>query len=288
MDSAVLPAPAGSRPEWGADALDLDAYFARTGYSGPRDTTFETLRGIHRAHATSISWEILDMTAGRHVALDLPTTQQKIVRDGRGGCCLETNLLFAAALDQLGFPLVRHIARVRRGSDQIRTRSHAVLLVEVDGELWMADPGFGDESPLEPIRFADGATLTVADWTWRLDQEGEDWVLRSLHADGWFDVYSFRLEAHFPIDFDMINHFSYADPKSVFVGKLVVQRGDEKVRQVLKENVLMTTYPDGTCERRELTGEEIVQEMRDTFGIKLDAGDQQFLREHYAVAPSTA
>jgi N-hydroxyarylamine O-acetyltransferase len=288
VDSAVLPVPAGSRPEWGTDALDLDAYFARIGYDGARSATLETLRGIHRAHATSISWEILDMTAGRHVALDLPTTQQKIVMDGRGGCCLETNLLFAAALDRLGFPVVRHIARVRRGSDQIRTRSHAVLLVEVDGELWMADPGFGDESPLEPIRFVDGATLTVADWTWRLDSEGKDWVLRSLHTDGWFDVYSFRLEQHFPIDFDMINHFSYADPKSVFVGKLVVQRGDEKMRQVLKENVLTTTYPDGTSEVRELTAEEIVQEMLDTFGIRLDAGDQQFLRQHYSGAAGRA
>lgn len=281
MDRAVLPAPPGSNPEWGIDELDLDAYFDRIGYTGSRATTLDTLRGIHRAHATTISWEILDMTAGRHVALDLPSVQRKIVQDGRGGCCLETNLLFAAALERLGFPLVRHIARVRRGSTAIRTRSHVVLLVEVDGELWMADPGFGDESPLEPIRFTDGATLTVGEWTWRLDAEGEDWVLRCLHADGWFDVYAFRLEQHFFIDFDMINHFSYADPRSVFVGKLVVQRGDEKIRQVLKENVLTTQHPDGQVDTRTLTGEEIVEEMRDTFGIRLDEADQQFLREHY-------
>jgi N-hydroxyarylamine O-acetyltransferase len=281
VDRAVLPAPAGSCPEWGADELDLDAYLSRIGYDGPREPTLQTLVGIHRAHATTISWEILDMTAGRHVSLDLPSVQQKIVVDGRGGCCLETNLLFAAALDRLGFPLVRHIARVRRGSTQARTRSHAVLLVEVDGQLWLADPGFGDESPLEPIPFTDGATRTVGDWTWRLDCEGEDWVLRCLHADGWFDVYALRLEQHFPIDFDMINHFSYADPKSVFVGKLVVQRGDEKVRQVLKENVLTIQYADGRSESRQLTGEEIVEEMRDTFGIRLDAADQQFLRERY-------
>jgi N-hydroxyarylamine O-acetyltransferase len=282
VDNAVLPAPAGSRPEWGADQLELEPYFARIGYHGPTTPTLETLRAIHRAHATTVTWEIIDMTCGRGVDLSLPALRDKIVRDGRGGCCLETNLLFAAALDQLGFSVVRHISRVRRGSNQIRTRSHVVLLVEVEGELWMADPGFGDESILEPIRFEDGATLTVGDWTWRLDDEDGTWVLRSLHANGWFDVYSFRLEEHHPIDFDMINYFSYADPNSVFIGKLVIQRGDEKVRQVLKENILTTAHPDGTVETRELTGAEIVAEIRDTFNLKIDEADQKLLQERYS------
>ncbi|HEX6967869.1 MAG TPA: arylamine N-acetyltransferase [Micromonosporaceae bacterium] len=287
MDSSVLPVPPGSQPEWEIDALDLDAYLNRIKYDGPLTPTLDTLRRIHRAHAAAICWEIIDMALGRRVSLEMANLQKKIVQEGQGGCCLESNLLFAAALERIGFPVVRHVARVRRGSQQIRTRSHLVLLVEVDGELWMADPGFGDEGPLEPIRFEDGATLTVGDWTWRLDLDGADWVLRCLHTDGWFDVYAFRLERHHWIDFDMINHFSYADPRSIFIGKLVVQRGDEKVRHVLRDNVLTTQYPDGRTEREELTGEGVVEALRTTFGIALRDDDARQLRDRYNAGQQT-
>ncbi|HEY5832480.1 arylamine N-acetyltransferase family protein [Streptomyces sp.] len=287
MDQSVLPKPPGSEPEWGIDQLDLDAYFSRIGYDGPHTATFETLRRIHRAHADSITWEIIDMALGRHVSLDLKSVQRKIVADGQGGCCLESNLLFAAALEQLGFPVVRHIARVRRGNNRVRTRSHAVLLAEVDGTLWMCDPGFGDETPLEPMRFEDGSTLTVGDWTWRLDQEGEDWVLRCEHADGWFDVYALRLERHHMVDFDMINHFSYADPNSVFVDRLVVQLGTGKERNVLKDNVLVTQYADGRTESAELTGDQIVRTLRETFNIRLRDEDAHALGERFGTPQPT-
>jgi N-hydroxyarylamine O-acetyltransferase len=285
MDRTVLPVPPGSEPEWEIGSLDLDAYLERVGYTGPRTATLDTLRALHRAHASTVAWEILDMTLERHVRLDLPGIQEKIVRDGQGGCCLESNLLFAAALERLGFPVVRHIARVRRGNTTVRTRSHAVLLVEAEGSVWMADPGFGDETPLEPIPFHDGAELTVGDWTWRLDNEGPEWVLRCLHADGWFDVYALRLERHHWIDFDMINHFSYADPRSVFVGKLVAQRGGEKARHVLKENVLLTSYADGSTETSVLTGDQVVRELRETFNIALRPADAAALSARY---PDTA
>ncbi|WP_149831213.1 arylamine N-acetyltransferase family protein [Streptomyces tailanensis] len=287
MEQYVLPKMPGSEPEWGAHLLDLDAYLDRIDYSGPRTPDLETLRRVQRAHIAAISWELLDMALGRKMALDIPHLQKKIVEDRQGGCCLESNLLFAAALERLGFPLVRHVSRVRRGNNSpTRARSHVVLLVEVEGQLWMADAAFGDEGILEPIPFRDGATLTVGDWTWRLDQDGEEWVLRSQHTDGWFDVYALRLERQYPIDYDMINHFSYADPNSVFLGHLTAQRGDEKVRHVLRDQVLKTTYADGRTVETALTADEVVRELRDTFGIAVRPDDARLLRELFSDEPS--
>lgn len=281
MDRTLLPVPADDPQVWAVDRLDIDAYFDRIGYTGPRTATVETLRAVHRAHAASITWEIVESALGGRMSLDLPALQKKICEDGEGGCCLESNLLFAAALQQLGFPLSRQISRVRRGSGRVRTRSHLVLLVEVEGGTWMADPGFGDESLLEPVAFADGATVTVGGWTWRLDDDGGDWVLRCLHPDGWFDVYAFRVERNHPIDFEMIVHFSYVDPGSVFRGQLIAQRGDEKVRHVLKNQVLTTTVAGGPRESRELSGDEVVETLRTVFAIPVGPGDAQALRDRF-------
>ncbi len=287
-DSSVLPAAPGSEPGWEADRIDLEAYFARIGYHGGREVSLETLRGLHRAHNRSITWEILDGVLDNRLDLTIDHIQRKIVTAGRGGCCLESNILFAAALEQLGFPVVRHIARVRRGNPKIRTRSHVVPIVEVEGELWMADPGFGDESPLEPIRFQDGAHLTVADWVWRLDLDGTEWVLRSMHADGWFDVYAWAMEHHHPIDFHMINHFSYVDPDSVFLNRIVVQRGDEQARYVLRDDTLVTTDPDGTVKTERLSPPKVVEAIRGLFNIRLSDAEGVVVSEHCAAVMARA
>src|SRR5205823_2490151 len=226
--------------EWDTQLLDLEAYLDRIGYTGPRDNSFETLRRLHRAHLEAVSFETVGLPLGRDIPLDIESLQDKIVRARYGGCCFENNLLFAAALERLGFPVTRLLSRVRRGNPQIRYRSHSTLLVEADGREWLADVGFGDEGPLEPMEFKDGAMLQVGDWTHRLDLDGEDWVLRCLHADGWFDVYSLRIETHYLIDFQ-IGMF-YAVRRPPFAGQLVAQRGDEHVRYFLRNTELSIAY----------------------------------------------
>lgn len=288
MTATVHLAKPGAEPEWEADLLDLDAYLSFIGYTGPRAATLEALTALHAAHQKAICWEIVEMAVGRHISLDMATLQRKLVRDRNGGCCLEINLLFAAALERFGFPVSRQLARVRRGNMTTRTRSHVVLLVEVDGELWMSDPGFGDETPLAPIRFQDGAEVTVGGWTWRLDADGDDWVMRCRHADGWFDVYAWTIERQYMVDMDMVNHFSYADPKSVFIGKLVAQRGSPEERWVLKDQVLVTSYPDGRTETAYLSGDEVVTALREVFGTDISDEDAKTLSERYGPAPVPA
>ncbi|WP_327253941.1 arylamine N-acetyltransferase family protein [Streptomyces sp. NBC_01244] len=282
--NALPPPPAA---DWNSDALVLDAYLARIGFEGQATADFETLRRLHRAHVDAVSWEIVDLAVGHRISLDLPSLQKKIVDSGRGGCCLENNLLFAAALDQVGFKSTRHLARVRRGSDAIRYRSHAVVIVEAEGRRYLADVGFGDEGPLEPIPFEDGAEVTVGDWTWKLDREGEgeseEWVLRCLHHDGWFDVYSLREEQHHWIDFEVSNVYTSTNPASPFIGKLVAQRGDDTVRHTLRHRTLFADYADGFKHQRELTTDEAITHLRDTFRITLSHEDERVLRESVLV-----
>ncbi|MFI9612444.1 arylamine N-acetyltransferase [Streptomyces sp. NPDC052023] len=252
---------------WGCDQLDLDAYLRRIGHDGPRTATADTLRAVHRGHLAAIGF-VADGIERDQLPLDLKSLQDKLVDGGEGGSCYEHNLLFAAVLTRLGFRVTRHLARVRRGNTtDIRFRSHTTLVAEAGGERWLADVGFGDEGPLEPIRFEDGAALTVGGWHWRLDDDGAEWVLRSMHEDGWFDVYSFTTEAQYPIDLEVAAHFSMTSPRSVFRGHIVAMRVGPEVRHVLRDRVLETRYPDFTSERRLLPAEEVVPALRDVLGL---------------------
>ncbi|HEU5155702.1 MAG TPA: arylamine N-acetyltransferase [Streptosporangiaceae bacterium] len=272
-----------SAVKWPAEPVDLDAYFARIGHTGGAAPTAETLRRLHRAHMSTICFENIDVALGRGVSLDVSSLQTKLVHQGRGGYCFEHNLLFAAALTSIGFPVTRLLARVRRGGTRIRYRAHAALLVEADETIWLADVGFGDEGLVEPIPFVAGAELTVGDWTWRLVEEAGEWVLQCRHADGWFDVYSFRLERHYPADFDVANYYTATNPRSTFVGRLVAQRGGDRECHSLLDNVLVTRHADGRSEQRELTAAETLETLRTTFKIAIPAADRALLRQWLSI-----
>ncbi|WP_158102479.1 arylamine N-acetyltransferase family protein [Streptomyces africanus] len=273
---------------WGSDQLDLDAYLRRIGHDGPRTATFDTLRAVHRGHLAAIGF-LADGIDRDQLPLDIKSLQDKLVHGGEGGSCYEHNLLFTAVLTRLGFRVTCHLARVRRGNTtDIRFRSHTTLVAEAGGERWLVDVGFGDEGPLEPIPFRDGATLTVGGWQWRLDDDGGEWVLRSLHQDGWFDVYAFTTEAQYPIDLEVAAHFSMTSPRSVFRGHVVAMRVGPEVRHVLRDRVLETRYPHFDDERRIIPAEDVVPTLRDVLGMSIPDDQAAKVTAHLARNRSAA
>ncbi|MGW7430179.1 arylamine N-acetyltransferase family protein [Streptomyces sp. NPDC054861] len=277
-----LPVAVETDPEWQTDLLDLDAYLARIGFTGPRTTTADTLHRVLRGHMSAIAFENLDIALGRPVSLDLGRIQDKLVRAGRGGYCYENNLLLAAALDRLGFPVTRLLARIRQGETRRRFRTHTVLLVRADDRVWLADAGYGYSGLMEALPLEDGATSTVADWTWRLVAEGPDWVVRIPEGDGWFDMYSFRQEPQFRIDFEAAHYLSSTRPGSPFVGQLVAQKETEKERRLLRDKTLELRYADGRVEQRELSAAETVCALDELFGIELTDEDERLLLRFFA------
>ncbi|WP_416972941.1 arylamine N-acetyltransferase family protein [Streptomyces sp. 4F14] len=270
--TALTPSPPRD-PQWGGHLLDLDAYLARIGHP----TTPVTPESLHRAHKAAIAFENVDVALERGISLGLPHIQRKLVASGRGGYCFEHNLLLAAALEATGVPVTRLLARVRQGKKLIRYRAHTTLLVDIDGETHLADVGFGAESLLAPLPLVDGATHTEGGFTWRLVREGEDWVLQALHDDGWFDLYAFRPELHHAVDFDVSNHYTATHPRSTFTGKLVAMRGDGHSQQTLVNSRLTTRYADGPTEQADLSGDEVIRALRETFAIRLADSDARLL-----------
>jgi len=87
------------------------------------------------------------------VKLDLASLQQKLINERRGGYCFEQNSLLRAVLLALGFQVTLLAARVlwNLPSGTIAPRSHMVLGVNIDGEPYIADVGFGGLTLTTPL-----------------------------------------------------------------------------------------------------------------------------------------
>ncbi len=254
------------------DALDLDAYLARIDYSGERSPTAEILRALHRAHATHIPFENLDIMLGKSIRLDLASLQTKLVRNRRGGYCFEQNALFAAALEQLGFVVTRMAARVRFGTNEVRPRTHMALKVEADGKSWLADVGFGGWGLLEPIALVDGEVSQQGAWSFRLRREDEQWILSCPQCPISADQYSFTLEPQLPVDYEPPNHFCSTWPQSSFVQFVTAQLPSENVRSILRGRELSTANASGNRIEKIESDAALLRVLRERFDLHFPDG----------------
>jgi N-hydroxyarylamine O-acetyltransferase len=254
------------------EGLDLDAYLARIGYEGEPAPTPDTLARLHRAHALTIPFENLDILLGRPILLDLPSLQAKLVEGRRGGYCFEQNALFAAVLETIGFEVTRLAARVKMGDSAPRPRTHMVLAVAVGNERWLADVGFGGDGLLDPIPFGLDDPVHQGAWSYRLDSEGDLFVVRSLHGDAWLDLYAFDLQPQLPVDYEVANHFTSTSPGSSFVKHVTVQRPGLEERLVLWERSFVVQRVGNEDQTDVRDSEHLLQILRDRFGLMFPDG----------------
>lgn len=261
---------------WSGDALDLDAYLRRIGYTGELAVDSATLVALHRAHRAAIPYENLDVVLGRPVPLDVPALQDKLVRRGRGGYCFEQNLLFAAVLERIGFAVTGLGARIRTGAGASRLlpATHMVLSVAADGERWLCDLGVGAQGPLEPVRLTARGESAQGGWRFAVAREpGGVHVLRTVAPDGWTDLYGFTLDERFPADYEVANHYTSTHPRSPFRARAVVQWAGPDERVALVGDRLTVSCPEGPQSHRTVGTGELDDVLRVVFGVRLSPRD---------------
>src|SRR5690348_2897872 len=118
--------------------INLDSYFDRIGYARQEGPSLAVLRALCALHPVAIPFENIDVIRGLGVRLDLPSIEQKLVSDRRGGYCFEQNGLLAGALEALGFRVTPLAARVRWQvpAEVHMPLTHMVLRVDLDDVPW--------------------------------------------------------------------------------------------------------------------------------------------------------
>jgi N-hydroxyarylamine O-acetyltransferase len=247
--------------------LDLDAYLDRLGLSGRPG-----LAEVHLAHACSIPFENLDPHRGVPVSLDDDALARKLVSGGRGGYCFEQNLLFKAALEQLGARVEMMLARVRAGAPPgtIRPRTHLVLRVEAEGAVWHADVGFGVGTLLQPIPFGAGGVFEQAGWSYRVVDDGPLLVLQTDDGSDWRDLYALHPEPVPFIDVETSNWYTATYPTSPFVTGLMVtthHRDGTRVSLTDRDELVLTVQTPSETLVTPVTRADVPRLLREHFGL---------------------
>ncbi len=255
-----------------SEAIDLDAYFRRIGYTGPRTATLETLSAILLQHPLEIPFETLDPLLKRPVRLDLASIERKIVHEGRGGWCFEQNLLLQHVLEYLGFRVTGYAARVLWGAPEgtALPRTHMLLRIDLADVPYIADVGFGGLTLTGPLRLTPDVEQATPHETFRLIETGGDFVLQVFVQGAWKPLYSFDLQRQRLVDYELANWHLCNHPESPFVSNLMAARVAPECRYGLFNNRLSTHPSQGDSEQRVLTsGAELREILTTVFGIRL-------------------
>ena len=255
--------------------LDLDSYLKRIGYSGPRAATLETLCALQALHPRSIPFENLDTLSGRPVALDLRSLEHKLVQSRRGGYCFEQNLLFKHVLTALGFDVAALAARVvwERPVDEVRARSHMVLLVALGERRYFCDVGFGGLTPTAPIELAVDIEQPTPHETFRVVRVANELAVEARVRDTWKRLYRFDLQEQHQVDIEVLNHYIMTHAESPMRSRLFAARAAADRRFGLGNGILSVHHLRGASEQQRVGDvAELRRVLEQTFGIDAPAG----------------
>lgn len=216
-----------------ADNFELAAYCQRIGFAGELRADLATVQGLMQQQLRTVAFENLDVLAGKPISLKPEDMAAKIIERGRGGYCYEVNGLFAMALSALGLTYQWVVARPMFYPVK-RPRTHAALIVSVEGAEYLCDLGFGSYGIRAPLRLDVLDTPTAQDDdTYQLTQNGHDLVLQALVDGAWLNQYGFTRCPVEWIDFAPANWLNSTHPDAVFTQKPLVVLFTANGRKIL-------------------------------------------------------
>jgi arylamine N-acetyltransferase len=273
MSIQNTPADLGGRQAGREDAIDLPAYLARTGYTGPLRPTPDVLGELIERHMATIPFEAVDVMLDRGIDLGPASIDRKLLAGRRGGYCFEHASLLRRALVAIGFPVERLLARVRvreTPDGSAPPATHASLKVEAGGRFWLADVGFGGFMPNRPLAWIVGTAQETRFGVFRIRDTVDGWQVETQDGDAWMPLYEILRFRWQSVDFDVANHYVVHHPSSPFRTTLMVARTEVETRYTLLGNRLTIHSAGGSREERLLDADGIETALGTIFGLPVE------------------
>ena len=151
-------------------------------------------------------------------------------------------------------------------------RKHQIDLIAIEGRQWIADVGFGADTPRGLIPLELNQPFIHYGQKVRLVDTGHFGFMMQTEKDGeWINLYSFGLTHEFSADIDQGNYHASTHPSSIFVSARVAALSVENGVISLFNNTLKKTI-DGNESVQELPeGQGYIDALKEHFGIDLGA-----------------
>jgi N-hydroxyarylamine O-acetyltransferase len=267
----------------------LALYLQRLGFDAPPLPTLETLRQLQLRHTGAFAFENLTTLSGEPVLIDLPSIEQKVLFDGRGGYCYELNNLFLALLQELGFDARGITGRVVMGQPEgaWTARTHRLSLVTLDGVRYITDVGFGGMVPTAPLILDTDAEQLTPHEPYRIERHEDGYTLRANVGGEWRPMYIFDLQRQEDIDYTVGNWYVSTHPESSFARQLMVARTGDGWRRTLNNGSFAIHRLGRESERRQVADvDELIGVLQDEFGIRVPENAPLKRRLEQLVRPS--
>ncbi len=254
-------------------AVDLDSYFARVGYHGPRTADLATLKALHELQPAAIPFEGIDALLGRGIDLTPAAVDAKLLGSTRGGYCFEQNGLFQRVLTTLGYPVTPMMGRVLWNMPpgaRPQPRTHQVLRTELDGVPWLVDVGFGSVVPTEPLRLDTEEPQETRHEVFRVIPFGTEMLLQARRDGVWLSVYQISRDAVQDADMEAANWFTSTHPESNFRRNLLVTRATPEARHTLFNGRYAVRRPGRAQEQHQLDAGGIERTLVEVFGLPVE------------------
>ncbi len=199
------------------------AYLERLEYKKEVHTDRSTLEGLIRSHLEHVPFENLDVLEKKLVPnLTEEALFDKVVRRKRGGYCFELNTLFRGLLEHIGYQLYPVAVRILWNKTQISPRLHMGLVVQLDGEKYICDVGYGGPGPKGLMELKVGEQeIDGALFRRGQDADGEI-LLERLHHGEWKPLMCFQDIPVKAVDFKLMNFYASRNEECIFTRERIV------------------------------------------------------------------
>ncbi len=251
--------------------MRISDYLSRIGLEDTQPPTLEGLHLLQDHHMRHVPFENLNVFLGRPLDLSADALFEKIVLRKRGGYCFELNTLYAALLSAVGFEPVPMLARVwLRDPVDTPPRTHLVNRVNIDGQDWISDVGFGGRAARVPLKIENGYEVDDGDGRIRLTADADFEYRISRFQDGaWSDQYTLETESAHHADILTGNHWTECHPGSHFRQGIGVGLFTDEGRTSFYDGVL--THRGAKTRSRKINGlSSIMDVLRTEFGLILN------------------
>jgi N-hydroxyarylamine O-acetyltransferase len=263
----------------------LDLYLERIQYRQSPKVNLQTLRDLHLLHLQHIPYENIDVFCHQGVKLDRETLTRKILLRDRGGYCFEQNGLFSMALTELGFKSHANMARVHRNRPQPGGRTHHINMVELEGQTWVCDVGFGGSGFRHPLMLQADVEVEQLGEMYRLHESGEHgFYLQKKMEQEWQPLYTFKIEPALPIDLHMANFYTSKSPDHVFLDAIMGTRMTARGRVTLLDHTFKVfDLTQGTLRKETITDfAAYLGNLKEHLGVQLNEAEQALLKTRFA------